>query len=58
MLMNHYKLNLVALVKPRINGERANDFIRKCGFMRTHKVELIGFAGVIWLLWNKDIQWI
>lgn len=56
--MNHYKLNLVALVKPRINGERANDFIRKCGFMRTHKVELIGFAGIIWLLWNKDIQWI
>lgn len=32
----------------------ADDFIRKNGFVKSHRVDAIGFSGGIWLLW-KDL---
>ena len=55
-LVNCYKPNFLALFKLRISGERDDNFIRKCGFTISHRVEAVGFAGGIWLLWNEDIQ--
>ena len=51
-LVNCYKLNFVALFQLRISGAMADNFIQKCGFTRSHRVEAFGFAGGIWLLWN------
>ncbi|KAF7844493.1 reverse transcriptase [Senna tora] len=50
MLMN--QLDLVFLTETRLSGERANQIIPTLGFDRYIKVDAMGFAGGMWLLWN------
>ena len=51
-----YKLKLVALFEPRCSGVKADMFIKKSGFARSHRVEAIGFSGGIWIFWNENID--
>ncbi|KAH9788525.1 reverse transcriptase domain-containing protein [Citrus sinensis] len=43
-------------MEPRISGRKADDFIRSSGFEYSHRVEAVGFAGGIWLLWQNVIE--
>ena len=34
---------MVVIFEPRISGKKADNFIRGCGFERSHKIEAVGF---------------
>ena len=53
-LVKTYKPLMVAIFEPRINGIKADEFIRKSGFDKSHKVEANGFSSGIWLLWKDS----
>ncbi|KAF7844372.1 reverse transcriptase [Senna tora] len=52
VLMN--QPDLVFITETRLSGERANRIIPTLGFERYIKVDAMGFAGGIWLLWNPE----
>ncbi|KAI9080605.1 hypothetical protein K1719_037466 [Acacia pycnantha] len=49
-----YKLDIVVILEPRISGSHANKVIRSWGFNYSRKVEVDGFLGDIWILWELD----
>lgn len=49
-LVNNYKPVMVVLMEPRINGSKADNFIKNNGFDKSHRVEVEGFSGGIWIL--------
>lgn len=53
-MLNHYKPDLVVLLKTHIIGSKVNNIINKLGVTRSHRIEAIGHSGGIWLLWNMD----
>lgn len=55
-LVSNYRLNMVALFEPRISGAKADNFIKKSGFQRSHRVEARGFSGGIWILWDDSFE--
>ncbi|KAI9102299.1 hypothetical protein K1719_023501 [Acacia pycnantha] len=48
-----YKVDVVAILEPRISGSQAAKTIKNWGFQFSVRVEAEGFAGGIWLLWNN-----
>lgn len=56
MSVQNYKPKLVALCEPRISGIKADDFIRFNGYEYSHRVEVAGFLGGIWLLWRAGLD--
>lgn len=48
--MHH--LNFVAILEPRISGQRSEDVCRRIGLQGCVRVEASGFSGGIWCLWN------
>ena len=46
----------MALFEHRISGVKADDFIKKSGFQRSHRVEARGFSGGIWILWDDSFE--
>ncbi|KAK5793246.1 hypothetical protein PVK06_034386 [Gossypium arboreum] len=55
-LKNPRQLDIVCLLKPRINGKKADNVIVTLGFHYSHRVEAIGFSGGIWLGWKDTIR--
>lgn len=55
-IVRNYNPSLVVLLEPRISGAKADDFIRQSGFENSHRVEAVGFAGGIWVLWRNFIE--
>lgn len=53
-LVSIYKLSFVAILEPRIIGNRANNVINRIGFDGVVKVEARGFAGGIWCMWRQN----
>ena len=43
-------------MEPRVNGIKADEFIKKSGFENSHQVEAAGFSTGIWLLWWNFIE--
>lgn len=52
----NYNPSMVVILEPRISGLKADHFIKKSGFDRSHRVEAIGFSGGIWLLWKEIFE--
>ncbi|KAE8711854.1 Detected protein of confused Function [Hibiscus syriacus] len=48
--------DLVAFVEPRISGKRVDSIISSLGFHHSHRVEVVGFSGGIWLCWYNFVQ--
>ncbi|KAF7842718.1 reverse transcriptase [Senna tora] len=51
-MMPTYQPDMVLLTETRISGEHADNIITSLGFDNTFKVDAMGFAGGIWILWN------
>ncbi|XP_028793137.1 uncharacterized protein LOC114748847 [Neltuma alba] len=47
-----YKLDMVAIVEPRISGSAARKKIKSWGFNFSLRIDANGFSGGIWLMWN------
>ena len=45
--VRNYNPTLVAVFEPKVSGIKADNFIRKSSFARSHKVEGVGFSGGI-----------
>ncbi|KAK9175331.1 hypothetical protein WN944_027337 [Citrus x changshan-huyou] len=52
VIIQCYTSSMVVMFEPRISGQKANNFIRGCGFERSHRIEAVGFSGGIWILWR------
>lgn len=52
-LIERYKHNVVFLTETRFGGDRATSIIESLGFPNHYKVDPMGFAGGIWLMWNS-----
>ncbi|MBA0637699.1 hypothetical protein Godav_025648 [Gossypium davidsonii] len=50
-----FEPDFVVLFEIRINGCKADSVIAKLRFENSFRVEAMGFAEGIWLLWNDDI---
>ncbi|KAI9116715.1 hypothetical protein K1719_012373 [Acacia pycnantha] len=51
---HQYKLDMVALLEPRISGNQAKRVIKKWDFKHSVRREAEGFSGGIWLLWDSN----
>ncbi|KAH9699193.1 putative ribonuclease H protein [Citrus sinensis] len=51
-LVKNYNPTIVAIFEPRVSGKKVDDFIKKSGFDRSHRVEANEFSGGIWVLWR------
>ncbi|KAL5844547.1 hypothetical protein ACOSQ3_010602 [Xanthoceras sorbifolium] len=49
-----YSFDVFVILEPRISAARARKIIKKLGFSDHFVVEVKGFAGGIWLLWNSN----
>ena len=45
---------ILVVMKMRIRGDRAKEITNRLPFDGAIHVEIIGYAGGIWLLWNSD----
>ena len=52
-ILNLYQSNLIALLETKCSGQRDDKVIQNLGFDNNIRVKARGFAGVIWLMWNK-----
>lgn len=57
-LNQRYKLVVMVIVEPKINGRRADDQIGKLGFSGHYRVKSDGFSGGIWLLKHHNLVWV
>ncbi|CAL8169596.1 unnamed protein product [Prunus armeniaca] len=48
--LNH--VEVLAVLEPRISGDKAMRVVNGLGFTNHHIVDANGFSGGIWLLWN------
>ncbi|KAI9083412.1 hypothetical protein K1719_034626 [Acacia pycnantha] len=53
-MRKRYKLDVVVILEPRINGTTANRVIKSWGFQYSVRREAEGFSGGIWILWNQE----
>ncbi|KAF7842595.1 reverse transcriptase [Senna tora] len=53
-MMQCYKPNLVLVTETRVVGDKAIEIINGLGFNNHFKVNPMGYAGGMWLLWNED----
>ncbi|KAH7851794.1 hypothetical protein Vadar_016562 [Vaccinium darrowii] len=53
-LVHDHKPLMVILTENHIGGSRAETICKSLGFPNFCIVDLVGFAGGIWLLWNED----
>lgn len=52
-----YKIDVMCLAEPRISGVRADHVCKKLSFSNWVRVEVTGYAGGIWVLWNiEDVK--
>lgn len=51
-LIRIHGLHIIALLEPRISGERADRTIKRIGFQNSYRVEATGFSGGIWIMWD------
>lgn len=49
------QIGIIAVLEPRVSGPTAQKIIKRTGFLGSAVVEACGFAGGIWLLWDKNI---
>ncbi|KAI9120350.1 hypothetical protein K1719_007383 [Acacia pycnantha] len=49
-----YKVDVVVILEPRINGVKAHKTIKSWGFKNSVRVEAAGFSGGIWIMWKRD----
>ena len=55
-IIKNYNTSLVVLMESHISGIKADEFIKKSGFDKSHRVEVVGFSGGIWLFWRNFIE--
>ncbi|KAF7811858.1 Retrovirus-related Pol polyprotein from transposon TNT 1-94 [Senna tora] len=53
-LKNQYQPNLVLISETRVGEDRVAKIIPTLGFSNFFRVDPMGFAGGIWLLWDRD----
>ena len=49
-----YHCDILAVVEPRISGDKANKIVEKLNFDSNFRVEANGRSGGLWLMWNKS----
>ncbi|XP_039014661.1 uncharacterized protein LOC120144739 [Hibiscus syriacus] len=54
--MRNKKLDIVALLEPKVSGSKAEKFNQKSGFGHSFRIEANEFSGGIWILWNDTIS--
>ena len=55
-ISRNYCPNMVVLVEPRCSGKQADDFILSSSFGWSHRIEAMGFAWGIWILWQDNFN--
>jgi len=56
--MRMHKPQILALLKTHISGLRADEVCNKIGFRGQYHIDVQGFQGGIWLLWDSDEVWL
>lgn len=54
--LHQFKVDIVAILEPRISGFQANKVCERTRFDKWVRVEAFGFSGGIWVLWKGHIQ--
>lgn len=49
-----HKLQIVALLEPRVSGATTDGVRQSLGMKDWFRVEASGFSGGLWILWNSD----
>ena len=53
-LSTHFRVSMLAIFEQQISGNRSLSISKSLGFNQCVRVEAIGRAGGIWLLWKSD----
>ncbi|KAI9081887.1 hypothetical protein K1719_036149 [Acacia pycnantha] len=49
-----YKLDMMVVLEPRVNGNIANKIIKSWRFKHSIRMEVVGFSGGIWIIWDRE----
>lgn len=52
-LIRHHSLGILVLLETKLAGQGAEDVSSSLGSSKVHRVDVVGFRGGIWLLWNE-----
>ncbi|XP_019200239.1 PREDICTED: uncharacterized protein LOC109193862 [Ipomoea nil] len=55
-LIKTYRPDVLGLVEPKLSGYQVSAICSKMGYEDWVRVEVVGFSGGIWVLWNKPIE--
>lgn len=50
-----HKVDVLALFETRVSGDRADKVLGCLGFEQWVKVDVVGFSGGLWVLWNECV---
>ncbi|CAN1136492.1 hypothetical protein LINPERHAP2_LOCUS9487 [Linum perenne] len=53
--LGQFKPSIVFILEPRISGNKADVVSRKLGYTDCVRVDSVGFAGGIWVLWSSSV---
>lgn len=53
-LCKEFEPDVVALLEPRVSGNKARRIVKNLGFGHYEMVDARGFAGGIWLMWKDE----
>lgn len=53
--MEWHQPSIFMLTETRIDGQCADDIIKRLSFDRAYYIETIGYVGGIWLLWRSNV---
>ncbi|XP_061348526.1 uncharacterized protein LOC133293922, partial [Gastrolobium bilobum] len=53
-MVRRHKIEVAAILEPRVSGSKAKQIIKKLGFNNSIVEDAHGFTGGLWLLWNND----
>lgn len=48
----NYGVQVLIINEPRVSGGRAGNIIARMGFDKSYRIEVQGFSGGIWILWD------
>lgn len=51
-LRKNYGVQALIIIEPRVSSKRADTIVAKLGYDKSHRVEVVGFSGGIWILWK------
>ncbi|KAF7804220.1 putative ribonuclease H protein At1g65750 family [Senna tora] len=54
-LKSRFNISFLTILETRQSGNSADNISKRCGFEKSERVEVVGYSGGIWCLWDESV---